>query len=75
MTQTPAQIIEAKGGAASFADAIGVKQSRVRVWKHRNQFPRAYWPEIGRVFPDLGTNALLAAEAAGQTANTNQDAA
>lgn len=64
MPQTPAQIIDAKGGASAFAEAVGVKPSHARVWKHRNQFPRSFWPEIGKAFPDLGTEALLAAEAA-----------
>lgn len=64
MAQTPAHIIEDKGGSAAFAAAVGVTPSHARVWKHRNQFPRRYWPEIGAAYPDLDTVALLAAERA-----------
>lgn len=66
MVRSPAQIIDDKGGAAKFADAVGVKPSHARVWKHRDQFPRAFWPEIGTAFPDLDTETLLAAEKAGK---------
>lgn len=64
MAHSPSQIIELKGGPAAFAAAVGVKPSHARVWKHRNRFPRAFWPEIGVAFPDLDTKALLAAEKA-----------
>lgn len=62
MTASPAEIIDAKGGAAAFAAAVGVTPSHARVWKHRNQFPRRHWPEIGAAFPDLDTETLLEAE-------------
>lgn len=60
----PSQIIDAKGGPAVFAAAVGVTPAHARVWKHRNQFPRQYWPEIGLAFEDLDTRALLEAERA-----------
>ncbi len=63
MVRSPAQIIDEKGGPAAFAKAVGVTAAHARIWKHRDQFPRAHWPEIGKAFADLDTDALLAAEA------------
>lgn len=64
MVRTPAQIIDAKGGATAFAPSVGVTAATARVWKHRDAFPRRFWPEITAAHPDLDTKALLAAERA-----------
>jgi hypothetical protein len=64
MIRTPAQIIDAKGGAIAFAPSVGVTAATARVWKHRNAFPRKFWPEITAAHPELDTKALLAAERA-----------
>ena len=56
--ETPAQIIEKKGGPAAFAEAIGKTPGAVRVMKCRNRFPRKVWPEIVRAFPDLTLDRL-----------------
>lgn len=75
MVRTPAQIIDEKGGPAAFAEKVGVKPSHARVWKHRNQFPRRYWPEISAGHADLDQNVLLAAERAATLATSNKKAA
>jgi hypothetical protein len=63
MSQTPAEIIDAKGGPAAFAAAIGYVPGAVRMMKHRNHIPRTAWPEVLRAFPDLTLEVLLAAQA------------
>lgn len=68
MIRSPAQIIEDKGGAQAFADRVGITVSNARVWKHRDKFPRGYWPDITVAYPDLDQDALLAAEEAGRKA-------
>lgn len=70
MVKTPAQLIEAKGGSAVFARAIGYDPGAVRMMRYRNKFPRSAWPDIGLAFPDLDTEALLLAEAAGERAKS-----
>lgn len=61
MTDTPAQLIDAKG-AQHIADAIGVKLGTVRVWKNRNSIPRTVWPELIAAFDDLSLGKLRALE-------------
>jgi hypothetical protein len=63
MIKSAAEIIDEKGGAAKFAEAVGVPKGRVRLWKHRNYFPRQQWPEINSAFPDLALDVLRAVEA------------
>lgn len=65
MQETPAQLIDRKGGAAAFAKAIGVEASAVRMMKHRQRLPRSCWPEIMTAFPDVSLAHLMAIEAAG----------
>lgn len=62
MHLTPAQVIKDKG-AATIAHALGVKAVNVRVWRHRNAFPRSVWPDLIAAFPDLDIDALRAMEA------------
>lgn len=62
MVQTVAQIIEAKGGSAAVAKAIGVEATAVRMMKHRGKIPRAVWPEIMTAYPDLTLDVLKATE-------------
>jgi hypothetical protein len=58
-----ADIIAAKGGPSAFADKIRRNPGAVRVWKHRNYFPREAWPEIITAFPDLPLEKLIKIEA------------
>jgi hypothetical protein len=58
-----ADIIAAKGGPSVFADKIKRNPGVVRVWKHRNYFPREAWPEIITAFPDLPLEKLIRMEA------------
>lgn len=53
MTQSAADEIDAHGGPAKFAEAIGQTPGVVRAWKHRGIIPRSAWPEIIEAFPDL----------------------
>ena len=69
--QTPAQIIDAHGGPAAFAAAIGKEPTAVRMMKNRNKLSRTVWPEVMRAFPDLTLDVLLNAEEAGDAAEPN----
>jgi len=60
--KTAAQIIDAKGGSATFAARVKRSPGAVSVWKHRNRFPRDAWPEIMQAFPDLTLRRLLQLE-------------
>lgn len=64
MTKSPADIIHAKGGPAAFAAAVGKEPGAVRLWKHRNRFPRNAWPEIISAYPDLTLDVLRKVEKA-----------
>jgi hypothetical protein len=66
MFQTAAELIEAKGGPAAFAKAIGSDPGAVRMMKHRNKLPRTVWPEIVEAYEDITLADLKAIE--GQTA-------
>lgn len=57
MIQSPAEFIEAKGTQA-VADATGREVGAVRVWKHRNRFPRAAWLELSQAYPELTLDVL-----------------
>jgi hypothetical protein len=64
MLKSAAQIISEKGGPAIVAAKVGKTAGAVRVWKHRDTFPREAWPEIMRAFPDLTLDVLMKLEAA-----------
>lgn len=51
MVTSAHQFIEEKGVAA-IRLATGRSEGAVRVWKHRNRFPREVWPELVNRFPD-----------------------
>ena len=63
MVKSASAIIEEKGGPTAFAKAVGKNPGAVRLWKHRNYFPRSAWPEINSAFPDLALDVLRAVEA------------
>jgi hypothetical protein len=43
---TPSQIITKHGGPSRVAELTGFSPGAVRLWKHRNYFPRQVWPEL-----------------------------
>lgn len=57
MIITPAKFIEARGVAA-VAAATGRTDGAVRVWKHRNRFPREAWLELNAAYPELTLEVL-----------------
>jgi hypothetical protein len=59
--KSASEIIDKKG-AAAIATAAGVPIGTVRVWKVRNQIPRARWPELIKAFPDLTMDRLIKSE-------------
>lgn len=59
MARSAAQIINENGGPTVFAEKVGRSAGAVRVWKHRDQFPREAWPEIIKAFPRTITLDLL----------------
>lgn len=61
MLASAAQFIEEKGVAA-VSEATNRTPGNVRVWKHRNQFPREAWPELMERFPELTLDVLKALE-------------
>lgn len=63
MIKSAKQIIDDKGGPSVFAEAVGYKAGAVRLWKHRDYFPRKAWPDINSAFPDLALDVLRAVEA------------
>jgi len=63
MVKSASTFIEAKG-AAAVADATGRTVGAVRVWKHRNRFPREAWLELSQAFPELTLEALKEIEPA-----------
>lgn len=64
MAETVSKIFQEKGGASAVADALGVKPSRVRMWKLRGRIPRPVWPEVIEAYPDVTLERLKALEAA-----------
>jgi hypothetical protein len=66
MSDTAAQIIDDKGGPTAVAAKVGRSPGAVRVWKHRDAFPREAWPEIIEAFPDITLDRLREIEKARQ---------
>ncbi|MGH1574333.1 carph-isopro domain-containing protein [Methylobacterium sp. P31] len=66
MSDTAAQIIDDKGGPTAVAAKVGRTPGAVRVWKHRDVFPREAWPEILEAFPDITLDQLRELEKARQ---------
>ena len=50
MPKSAADFINEKG-AGAVAQKVGRSLGAVRVWKHRNKFPREVWPELMQAFP------------------------
>jgi hypothetical protein len=42
----PKDIIAKHGGSKRVADLTGHTPGAVRLWRHRNYFPRQVWPEL-----------------------------
>lgn len=59
---TPSQIITDKGGPTAVAALVGKTPGAVRVWKHRNTFPRDAWPELMQAFPEITLGRLMEME-------------
>ena len=55
--QRPADFIDSKG-ANVVADATGRSLGAIRVWKHRDRFPRKAWLELHNAFPELTLEVL-----------------
>ena len=58
MTKSAADFIAEKG-AGTVAQKVGRSLGAVRVWKHRNRFPREAWPDLLMAFPEELTLARL----------------
>jgi hypothetical protein len=59
-----ANIIEEKGGAIAVARTLSCKPGAVRVWKHRNRFPRTAWSALNAAYPELTLPVLEALDKA-----------
>lgn len=46
-------------GVPAIRLATGRSEGAVRVWKHRNRFPRDVWPELASAFPEELTLDVL----------------
>lgn len=57
MIRSASQFIEHKGVQA-VASATGRSAGAIRVWKHRNRFPREAWLELSQAFPELTLGEL-----------------
>lgn len=57
MVRTASQFIEDKGVQA-IAAATNRSVGAVRVWKHRNRFPREAWLELSEAYPELTLDVL-----------------
>lgn len=66
MVKSPAEFIEAKGVEA-LHQATGRSAGAIRVWKHRNRFPREAWLELAQAFPELTLDVLRDLEAQAPT--------
>lgn len=62
-TQTVAELIDAKGGPAVFAEKVKRSANNVCVWKFRNRIPRTAWPEVIEAFPEISIADLKGIEA------------
>lgn len=58
MVTSAHQFIEEKGVPA-IRLATNRSEGAVRVWKHRNRFPREVWPELATAFPEELTLDVL----------------
>lgn len=63
MVNSASAFIETKG-AATVAEVTGRTLGAVRVWKHRNRFPREAWLELSQAFPELTLDVLQRIEPA-----------
>lgn len=57
MVKSAKQFIDATG-AEAVANATGRTVGAVRVWKHRDRFPREAWLELSQAFPELTLEVL-----------------
>jgi hypothetical protein len=64
MAGSASQIIDDKGGPAAVAAKVGRSPGAVRLWKHRDTFPREAWPEIIEAYPDVTLDRLREIEKA-----------
>jgi hypothetical protein len=48
MVNSFSDVINALGGTAKFADAVGMKANTAKMAKRRNSISPAWWPEIAR---------------------------
>lgn len=79
---TPAEFIDEKGGPAAMTRAINevsppdkqITAGAVALWRHRNKLPRTAWPELVEAYPGTTLDQLKAVEAAGELANSHQQA-
>jgi hypothetical protein len=62
MVRSASQFIGAKG-VQTVAAATGRTPGAIRVWKHRNRFPREAWLELSQAFPELTLSELKRLEA------------
>lgn len=52
-----------KKGVQAVAAATGRSLGAIRVWKHRDRFPREAWLELSEAFPELTLDELKRLEA------------
>ena len=70
-----AGFIDAQGGPAAVAGKLSKSPGSVRVWRHRNSFPRDNWPELQLAYPDdlpLAVLIRLEAESKGRAAGSTE---
>lgn len=72
--ETPAQFIETVG-VSSVAKATGRTDGAVKVWKHRNKFPREAWLELNKTYPALSLDELKRLEENGKAAAKRREEA
>lgn len=56
--QTFSQIIDALGGYAKAADALGVPAGTVSAWKTRGSIPSAYWHRLVNLASTQGVDGV-----------------
>lgn len=72
MSKSPADFIAQKG-ARTVAEKVGRSLGAVRVWKHRNKFPRDAWPDLILAFPrELTLERLIKTENRGPNGGARQ---
>jgi hypothetical protein len=57
MVHSPAQFIDTVG-VEKLHEVTGRTEGAIRVWKHRNMFPRDAWLELNKAFPTLTLDVL-----------------